>query len=147
MRDFGEWLISVICLCSCVKLIQYKIENLSLKPLHMQEVRNLKENVGNVSSVLKKIYDSILGYFLWLSPLGKGLPSFIWTNLNSLHPRMISTKLDWNWLTGSGEDFLSICMIWKRFFPVWPHLTMLTPGDCFYTTISGTFYVNPSSSG
>jgi hypothetical protein len=25
--------------------------------------------------------------------------------LNSLHPRIISTKLDWIWLAGSREDF------------------------------------------
>ena len=38
-------------------------------------------------------------------PLEKVGP-FIWTDLNSLHPRMISAKFTWNWLSGSGkEDF------------------------------------------
>jgi hypothetical protein len=30
---------------------------------------------------------------------------FIWTNLNSLHPRIICTKFGWFWPAGSGEDF------------------------------------------
>jgi hypothetical protein len=38
-----------------VNLIQYKIENWSLKTFHVEEVgeKNLKENVGNVSLALK----------------------------------------------------------------------------------------------
>jgi hypothetical protein len=45
-----------------VKLIQCEIENLSLKTLHIEEVRSfffLKENVGNVSSALNLGYYSV----------------------------------------------------------------------------------------
>jgi hypothetical protein len=30
---------------------------------------------------------------------------YFWTNLNSLHPRIICIKFDWFWTVGSGEDF------------------------------------------
>ena len=30
--------------------------------------------------------------------------SFIWKNLNPLHPRMLCTKFGWNWSSGSGEE-------------------------------------------
>ena len=30
--------------------------------------------------------------------------SFIWTNLNPLHPRMLCAKFGWNWPSGSGEE-------------------------------------------
>jgi hypothetical protein len=41
-----------------------------------------------------------------ISPLKRTWP-FIWTNLNSLHPRIICTKFDWIWPAGSEkEDFL-----------------------------------------
>ena len=48
---------------------------------------------------------------------------FIWRNLNPLRPRMLCAKIGWNWLSGSGEDFLisSMCFLhfviistWKR---------------------------------
>lgn len=39
---------------------------------------------------------------LIISPL-KGAWSFIWTKLNSLYPREICTKFDWNWHRGSGK--------------------------------------------
>jgi hypothetical protein len=42
--------------------------------------------------------------FLIISPLKRTSP-FIWTIWNSLYPRMICIKFDWNWLAGSGEDF------------------------------------------
>ena len=45
-------------------------------------------------------------YFVIISPW-KGAGSFIWTNLNPLHPRMLCAKFGWNWPCGSGEeDFL-----------------------------------------
>ena len=31
---------------------------------------------------------------------------FIWTNLNSLHPRMHCSRFGWNWSTSWEEDFL-----------------------------------------
>jgi hypothetical protein len=33
--------------------------------------------------------------FLWLSRVWRGPDPFIWTNLNSLHQRIICTKFDW----------------------------------------------------
>ena len=45
-------------------------------------------------------------YFVIISPWKRAGP-FIWTNLNSLHPRMLCAKFGWNWASGSGEeDFL-----------------------------------------
>ena len=51
---------------------------------------------------------------------------FIWTNLNSLHPRMLCSKFGWNWPGGSGED--QVCFVlglvkigpgfWRRFLNI-----------------------------
>ena len=50
-----------------------------------------------------KFYQYILTPSL-LSPLGKGYGwSFIWVNLNPLHPRMLCAKFGWNLPSGSGE--------------------------------------------
>jgi hypothetical protein len=40
-----------------------------------------------------------------LSPSLKRTWAFIWTIWNSLYPRMICAKFDWNWLVGSGWYF------------------------------------------
>ena len=64
--------------------------------------------------------------------------SFIWTNLNPLHPRMFCAKFSWNWLSGSGEEdilisstyFRSFVIIsaWKRAGPIiWTHLNIFHP--------------------
>ena len=37
-------------------------------------------------------------------PLEKGLALYIWTNLNPVQPRMLCTKLGWNWFSCSGEE-------------------------------------------
>mgnify|MGYP003686606297 CR=1 FL=1 len=42
-------------------------------------------------------------YFVIISPL-KRTGSFIWTNLNPLHPRMLCAKFGWKWSCGSGEE-------------------------------------------
>jgi hypothetical protein len=48
-------------------------------------------------------------------------------NSNSLNPRIICTKFDWNWLAGSGEeDFFSIETHVNMVFLLWP---LPTPGD------------------
>ena len=44
-------------------------------------------------------------YFIIISPCKRAWP-FIWTNLNPTHPRMLYVKFDWNWPSGSGEEFL-----------------------------------------
>ena len=42
-------------------------------------------------------------YFVIISPW-KWEGSFIWSNLNPLHPRIIFDKFGWKWPSGSGED-------------------------------------------
>ena len=45
-------------------------------------------------------------YFVIISPW-KSMGPFLWTKLNSLHPRMLCAKFGSNWPSGSGEkDFL-----------------------------------------
>ena len=54
-------------------------------------------------------------YFVIIFPWKKEGP-FIWTNLNSLHPKMIHAKFGWNWPSGSGEeDFLNLAMYFPYF--------------------------------
>ena len=63
--------------------------------------------------VLEKKIFSVLSmyfcYFVIISPWNRvGL--FIWTNLNPLHPRMLSAKFGWNWSSGSWEEgFIKFC--------------------------------------
>ena len=53
--------------------------------------------------------------FVIISPW-KRAGSFIWTNLNSLYPRMLCAKFGWNWFSGSGEDdFLILSMFFHYF--------------------------------
>jgi hypothetical protein len=58
--------------------------------------------------------------FMIISPL-KRTWLFIWTIQNSLYPRIICTKFDWNWPASSVEDFFQYKHKW-----IWP---LLTPGD------------------
>ena len=52
-----------------------------------------------------KILSMYLCFFVIISPWKRPRP-FIWTNLNSLHARMICAKFGWNLSSGSGEvDF------------------------------------------
>ena len=41
--------------------------------------------------------------FVFISPC-KRMWSFIWTNMNPLHPKMLCKKLGWNWPSGSWEE-------------------------------------------
>ena len=51
--------------------------------------------------------NNVFSLFLIISPW-KRVGPFFWTNLNSLHPRMLFAKFCWNWLIGSGkEDFFN----------------------------------------
>jgi hypothetical protein len=72
-----------------------------------------------------------------ISCLNRAWP-FIWTNLNSLHQRIICTKFDWSWLAGSGEQdfskfsvyFYSFAVIspWRRAIPfIWTNLKPFYP--------------------
>ena len=45
------------------------------------------------------LFSLLLNYL----PLEKSGP-FIWTNLNSFHPRMLCAKFGWNWPSGSWEE-------------------------------------------
>ena len=54
----------------------------------------------------KKIFkfrQYVFAFFVIISPWKRAWP-LIWTNLNSLYPKMICVKFGWNWLSGSGEE-------------------------------------------
>ena len=67
--------------------------------------RTKQEAHGSVVLEKKKIIISSMYfcYFVIITPW-KRAGTFIWTNLNSLHPRMLCAKFGWNWLSGSGEE-------------------------------------------
>ena len=44
-------------------------------------------------------------YFPIIPPWKRAGP-YIWTNLNTLYPRMHCAKFGWDWPSGSGKDFL-----------------------------------------
>ena len=58
-------------------------------------------------------------YFVIISPR-KRVGSFIWTNLNPLHPRMLCAKFGWNWLSGSVEEDFWISSMYFRYFIINP---------------------------
>ena len=59
-------------------------------------------------------------YFLIISPW-KRAGLFIWTNLNTLHPRMPCAKFGWNWLSGSREeDFFNFVNVFSPFHDYLP---------------------------
>ena len=67
------------------------------------------QSLVEIGSVVleKKIFLSssmYFSYFIIISPWIRG-PIF-WTNLNSLHPRILCAKFGWNWPSGSGEEDL-----------------------------------------
>jgi hypothetical protein len=59
--------------------------------------------------------------FVIISPLKK-IWSFVWTNLNSLHPRVICVKCKWIWPAGSGEEFFfklfSVFLLFRYYLPL-----------------------------
>ena len=56
-------------------------------------------------------------HFVIISPW-KRARSFIWTNLNPLHPSMLCAKFGWNWLSGSGEEDFRISSIYFFYFVI-----------------------------
>ena len=59
-------------------------------------------------------------YFVIIS-LWKKAWTFILTNLNLLHPRMLCAKFGWNWPSGSWEeDFLILSMYFRYFVIISP---------------------------
>jgi hypothetical protein len=65
-----------------------------------------------------------------ISPLRRARP-FLWTNLNPLHLWMICTKFEWNWPSGSGEDFFFNFLVYFYIFAIispwkWPMVIIWT---------------------
>ena len=56
-------------------------------------------------------------YFVITSPWKRSRP-FIWTNFNSLHPRMLCAKLGWNLPISSGEEHLLISSVYFRYLVI-----------------------------
>jgi hypothetical protein len=54
--------------------------------------------------------------FVIISPLKRTWP-FIWTNLNSLYPRIICIKNDWIRPAGSGEEFF-LNLLFRYYLPL-----------------------------
>ena len=69
---------------------------------------------------------------LIISPLKRAGP-FIWTKLNTLHPRMHCANFGWNWPSGSEEDFLN-------FVNVFCYFVIISPGKraapCNWTNLN-----------
>ena len=61
---------------------------------------------SDLSEDILKLRHCIFGISL-LSPLEKKAGPFIWTNMNPLHPIIVCAKFDWNYPSGSGEEFLN----------------------------------------
>ena len=87
----------------------------------------LEQKIFKISSSM------YIWYFIIISPW-KRAGSFIWTNLNPLHPRILCAKFEQNWPSGSwGEDFQISSMYfcyyviispWKRAAPfIWLNLS------------------------
>ena len=59
--------------------------------------------------------------YFWIICSWKRVGLFIWTNLNPLHPKMLCTKIGWNWPSGSGrKDFLILSMYFHYFVIISP---------------------------
>jgi hypothetical protein len=71
------------------------------------------------SVVLKKIYKRSHPTFGSISPFRRTRP-FIWIDLNSLCPRMICIKFDWNWPAGPGNFILkfSVNLLFCYYLPL-----------------------------
>ena len=89
--------------------------------------------VPNGSGEDFKISSMYYCYFIIISPW-KRVGSFVWTNLNSLNPRMHCVKFGWNWPSGSGKKifyyfcYFIISSLLKRAGPfIWTNLNPLHP--------------------
>jgi hypothetical protein len=79
----------------------------------------------------------------------KGIWPFNCTTLNSLYPRVMCTKLDWNWLAGSREKDFFFNINMQIFFPI---VACADPqGLCFVqmwiNIMPESFHVNMNTSG
>ena len=74
-------------------------------------------------------------YFVIISPWNRAW-SFLWTNLNYLHPRMLCPKFGWNWPSGSGNDlFLNFINVFSLLY-YYLQLEEDVPGHSFVRTES-----------
>ena len=102
----------------------------NLNPLHPRMLCakfswNWLSGPGEKDFIILSMY---FHYFVIISPWKRAGP-FIWTNLNSLYPRMLCAKFGWNWLSGSGEeDFLILSM----FFPYFCNYLPLEKGGALH---------------
>jgi hypothetical protein len=74
-------------------------------PLHLNKLDDLCRVWLELDPVILEntIFKWPYPIFVSISPLKRTWP-FIWTNLNSLPPRIICIKFDWIWPAGSGEE-------------------------------------------
>ena len=82
---------------------------------------------------LVEISSIYLNYFVIISPWKRTWP-FICINLNSLHIRLLCTKIHQNWQSGSGELlsmyiwYSPIISSWNKAWPfIWRHLNPFQP--------------------
>ena len=74
---------------------------------------NWLSNSGEEDFLISSLYFHY--YCVIISPWNRAGP-FIWTKLNTLHPRMLCAKFNWNWLSGSGEeDFFNFVNVFSLF--------------------------------
>ena len=85
---------------------------------------------------------NVFSLFLNYLPLERVWP-FIWTNLNSLHPRMFCSKYGLNWPSGSGADIHSYVVIKGR--PT-PNIMLGYPLPKYLHIIVGS-YERPGKTG
>ena len=88
--------------------------------------RKNKRSMGHIAH-LRKQFKSIKTYDYIITLIKRGkthyLPFengnvFIWTYLNPLHPKMLSAKYGWNWLSGSREKDFSILSMYYHYFAI-----------------------------
>ena len=89
-----------------------KLESLHPTMLCVKFGWNWPSVSGEEDFLISSVY---FRYFVIFSPW-KRVEPFIWTNLNSLHPRMLWAKFCWNWLSGSGEEEFQISSMFFVYF-------------------------------
>ena len=73
---------------------------LKLSPLYPRMLcAKFRRNWPSGSEDLKVSSNMYFRYFVIMSPWGRTCP-FVWTNLNSIHLRMVCAKFCWNWTSG-----------------------------------------------
>ena len=114
---FENWMVLFVCLWILVPL-----KNFSLKWRHLFLPRAAKFNLCSALMAIEQWGFFSMPHLTWhgasmyngpvtFTPIAEPLAvelfllwTFIWTNLNSLHPRKLCAKFGWNWPSGSGEE-------------------------------------------